>query len=218
MKKLAVLFPVLLVVLVALPLGAQDVTCADIEFDERVMTAYPAAREACQEIIDHEGVKYAHFKALVHEGPPSMLLKFKHQGDTWGPATRINVQPGFTVYMDGAVLPIEDIERGREISIYLPEGRWELAIADAEEPAIAEVEFAPLELEVTDLELPDQVPPPVVEETSPEEVQEAADEAEAPSEEPADEGESEWLWILGLAAAFIIVWLLLRRKKAQRTG
>ena len=29
---------------------------------------------------------------------------------------------------------------------------------------------------------------------------------------------NEWLWILGLAGAFIIVWFLLRRKKARREG
>jgi hypothetical protein len=32
------------------------------------------------------------------------------------------------------------------------------------------------------------------------------------------DGDSEWLWILGLAGAFIIVWFLLRRKKARRDG
>ena len=45
-----------------------------------------------------------------------------------------------------------------------------------------------------------------------EEVSEAAEDA---YEGAAD---NEWLWILGLAGAFIIVWFLLRRRKARRTG
>ena len=44
----------------------------------------------------------------------------------------------------------------------------------------------------------------------------ATDQAEEMA--PAGDGASEWYWILGLAAAFIIVWLLLRRKKAARQG
>lgn len=46
----------------------------------------------------------------------------------------------------------------------------------------------------------------------------AMQEAEGMQEEAATEGadQSEWVWILGLAAAFIIVWLLLRKRKARR--
>jgi hypothetical protein len=80
-------------------------------------------------------------------------------------------------------------------------------------------------------------PPPTVEETAEAVAQEAGealaqdtaavsamDEAEVQADEAAamddDAGygadDSEWLWILGLAGAFIIVWFLLRRKKARR--
>ena len=49
------------------------------------------------------------------------------------------------------------------------------------------------------------------------EATDAVQDAEEAYEEAA-ESDSEWLWILGLAAAFIIVWFLLRRRKARRTG
>jgi hypothetical protein len=218
MKKFAVGLPALLLaVVLAMPLSAQEVTCDDIAFDERVMTAYPAARDACLEIIEHEGVKYAHFKALVHEGPPSMLLRFKHRDETWGPATRVTPQPGFTVYMDGLVLPYEDIKRGREISIYLPEGRWEMAVSGADEVMTAEAEFAPFELEVTAEELPDEVeltPPPEVEESAEAE----ADSQTAEEAAPAGDSTSKWYWMLLLAAAAITIWMLRKKRQARREG
>ncbi len=218
MKKFAIGIPALmLAVVLAMPLSAQEVTCDDIAFDERVMTAYPAARDACLEIIEHEGVKYAHFQALVHEGPPSMLLTFKHRDETWGPATRVTPRPGFTVYLDGVILPLEDIKRGREISIYLPEGRWEMAVSGADEVITAEAEFAPFELEVTDEELPEEVeltPPPVVEETA----QAEADDQAAEEAAPAGDSTSTWYWMLALAAAAIIIWMLRKKRQARREG
>jgi hypothetical protein len=230
MRKLAVLIPSLLLVLVALPLGAQEVTCDDVAFDERIMTTYPMAREACLEIIENDGVRYAHFKALVHrEGFPSMLLRFKHRDDAWGPATLVTIPAGYRVYLEGQPVEAKDVPRGRELSFYMPEGRWQVAMADADELVVEEAAFAPIEFEVTEIELPEEVdmeapPPPMMthaeadeapaEAASADVMQEAEEEAT-----PADDGDpSEWFWILGLAFAFIIVWFLLRRRKARRTG
>ena len=207
MKKLTVgSLALLLAIGFSMPLTAQEVTCDDIEFDERVMTSYPAARDACLEVIERDGVRYAHFKAMVHEGPPSMLLTFQHRDETQGPATRVTPRPGFTVYMDGVILPYEDIKRGREISIYLPEGRWEMAVTGADEAMIAETEFEAFELEVTEEELPAEVditPPPVVEET-------------AEQTAPDSEGTTMWYWLLLAGAAVVIVWMLCKKRRDRQ--
>lgn len=231
MKKLALgTLSLAFVLLTALPLAAQDVTCADISFDERIMLAYPAAREACLDIAEIDGVRYAHFEALVHrEGFPSMLLRFKHSDDTWGPATLIKIPAGFTVYLEGQPVAAKDVPRGRELDFYMPEGRWEVAMTDADDLVVEEATFAPVEFEVVEMELPEEVdmeaPPLVVDESAEMEAsQEVSDDAAVAADEGyADEGyaegapnDSEWMWILGLAAAFIIVWFLLRRKKARR--
>jgi len=211
----------LLVIMVAMPLAAQDITCADVSFDERIMTTYPAAPDACQEIVAVDGVRYAHFKALVHrEGYPSMLLRFKHTDDTWGPATMVTIPAGRTVYIDDQPVDARDVARGFEVSFYLPEGRWHITAAEAEPLAVTEATLEPLEFEVTEIELTEEVDmeaPPVVVDEAP---AEAEYEAEAPVEQDAvaDDYGSEWLWILGLAGAFIIVWFLLRRRKARREG
>ena len=132
MKKLAVLIPSLLLVFVALPLGAQEVTCDDIAFDTQVMTAYPLVREACLDVIEHEGARYAHLVARVRQaGPPSMLVMFKHRDDTWGPATRITPAADAKAYLGGEMVNAATVPAGSEVSIYLPEGRWEVLMSDA---------------------------------------------------------------------------------------
>ncbi len=220
MKKLAFGLSLALVAAVAAPLGAQDVTCDDIGFDEQAVAAYPMVRDACLDIIEHDGVRYAHIEALVHrEGPPSMLLRFKHRDGSWGPATLVTPQPGFQVILDGQPVDVNSVPRGRELSIYLPEGRWEVAMSDADELTIAEATFAPIEFEVTAEELPDEVVMEDAATAMEETMAEATDAAQAAEEvyEEAAADDSEWLWILGLAGAFIIVWFLLRRRKARRT-
>ena len=225
MKKLALGFSALLLLLViAMPAAAQDISCADVSFDEQIMATYPAAREACIEILEVDGIRYAHFKALVHrEGFPSMLLRFRHNNETWGPATLVQVPAGYRVFVDGQPAEAKDVPRGRELEFFMPEGRWQ--VAETEVAVVTEAAFEPLVFEVTEMELTDEVDmeaPPLVVEDAP---AEAAYEEEAPVEQEAAaddygeaESDSEWLWILGLAGAFIIVWFLLRRKKARREG
>jgi hypothetical protein len=242
MKKLAVgIFSLVVAAVIAMPLAAQDITCADVSFDERIMTAYPAARDACLEIVEHDGVRYAHFEALVHrEGFPTMLLRFKHNDDTWGPATLIRIPASSTVYLEGKPVAAKDVPRGRALDFYMPEGRWEVAVTDADDLVVEEATFAPVEFEVVEMELPEEVdmaaPPLVLDEEGKVDVEatvmadeaaedaaayaadQEADEDAAMADDDADDGaaDSEWLWILGLAAAFIIVWFLLRRRKARR--
>ena len=225
MKKLALGFSALLLLLViAMPAAAQDISCSDVSFDAQIMATYPAAHEACIEILEVDGIRYAHFKALVHrEGFPSMLLRFRHNNETWGPATLVQVPAGYRVFVDGQPAEAKDVPRGRELDFFMPEGRWQ--VAETEVVVVTEAAFEPLMFEVTEMELTDEVDmeaPPLVVEDAP---AEAAYEEDAPVEQEAAaddygeaESDSEWLWILGLAGAFIIVWFLLRRKKARREG
>lgn len=242
MRKLAIAAASLaLSVVGSLPLLAQDVTCDNITFDSRILSAYPEANDACLEIVEADGVLYAHFEALVHrEGFPSMLLRFRHGDDTWGPATLVRIPAGFPVYLEGRVVEAKDVPRGRELDFYIPEGRWEVAVTDVEPVSIAEAEFAPIEFEVVEMELPEEVdmeaPAMAQEEMAAMAAVDMDEEADAVADEPATEemaqadamaadqedaevpDDSEWMWILGLAGAFIIVWFLLRRRKARREG
>lgn len=231
MRRLTAGLAALMLLVTAIPLSAQGITCDDISFDERIIAQYPLARDACLDITENEGVRYAHFEALVHrEGSPSLLLRFKHRNDTWGPPTMITVPAGYPLYIGQSIVNVKDVRRGMELGFYLPEGRWEMAVGEAGALPVEEATFAPIEFEVVAMELPEEVdmqaPPLVAEEQDASETDAAEAEVQeadqAPAEEQAAMAEeaqrdlSDWYWILGLAAAFIIVWILLRRKKAAR--
>jgi hypothetical protein len=223
---------ILLAAYLAIPAVAQEVTCDNIAFDEQATLSYPAIRDACLDIIESEGARYAHFKLRVHrEGYPSLMVRYQHRDGAWGPATLLTPPEGFKVNLDGRQVAVNDVPRGRELSIYLPEGRWEIAMTDADQLVIAEAEFAPVEFEVTAEELPEEVDMDAptmavaVDEADAEadetEAQEATEAEEAVvAEEAVDDADGGYNWsmILGLVAAFIIVWFLLRRRKARRTA
>ncbi len=223
---------ILLAGLLATPAVAQEVTCDNIAFDEQATLSYPAIREACLDIIESEGARYAHFKLRVHrEGYPSLMVRYQHRDGAWGPATLLTPPEGFKVNLDGRQVAVNDVPRGRELSIYLPEGRWEIAMTDADQLVIAEAEFAPVEFEVTAEELPEEVDMDApamdapamavaVDEADADatEAQEATEEAVVEEVVDDADGGLNWSMILGLAAAFIIVWFLLRRRKARRTA
>jgi len=117
---------ILLAAYLAIPAVAQEVTCDNIAFDQQATLSYPAIRDACLEIIESEGARYAHFKLRVHrEGYPSLMVRYQHRDGAWGPATLLTPPEGFKVNLDGRQVAVNDVPRGRELSIYLPEGRWE---------------------------------------------------------------------------------------------
>jgi len=148
MKKLAVgIHSLLLAAAFALPLEAQEVTCADIDFDARAIEAYPQVQEACLEVVEQEGTLYAHFRArVIQNWTTSLIVQYWHAEGMWGALTKATPPEGFTVMVNGSPASIEQLRPNQEIHLFLPEGRWEIAIADVAEPEILALEFAAVEL------------------------------------------------------------------------
>ncbi len=228
MKKLAVGIPsLLLAATLALPLGAQEVTCADIEFDARAIEAYPQVQEACLEVIEHEGALYAHLRArVIQNWTTSLIVQYWHAEGMWGALTRATPPEGFTVMVNGAPTTIDQLRPNQEIHLFLPEGRWEIAIADVAEPEILELEFAEVELvvpeesvelmeavEMADVAAAEAMAEPMVEDAveDAEEAYQATEAEDAPAQQ-----QYNWTWILVAAAAVVIVWMLVRKRRARR--
>jgi len=235
MRQLAVGIPsLLLAVSFALPLGAQEVTCADIEFDARAIEAYPQVQEACLEVVEHEGALYAHLRArVIQNWTTSLIVQYWHADGMWGSLTRATPPEGFTVMVNGAPTTIEQLRPNQEIHLFVPEGRWEVAIADVPEPEILELEFAAVELVVPEesVELTEAVEmadaaadEPMVEDAKEaadepmvEDAEEAVDEAyqATEAEDAPAQQQYNWTWILVAAAAVVIVWMLIRKRRAR---
>jgi hypothetical protein len=228
MKKLALGIPsLLLAAALALPLGAQEVTCDDIEFDARAVEAYPQVQDACLEVVDQDGTLYAHLRArVIQNWTTSLIVQYWHAEGEWGALTRATPPEGFTVMVNGAPTSIEQLRPNQEVHLFVPEGRWEVAIADIAEPAILELEFAEFDMAIPEetAELTE-----AVEVANARAMQDAIAEAEeagaadaaeeayeaVDAEQAADQTQYNWTWILVAAAAVVIVWMLIRRRRAR---
>lgn len=94
------------------------------------------------------------------------------------------------------------------MNIFVPEGRWEVAMADVEAPAMSELSFAPVEIAEAEES-------PAVEAEQPEVDSEPAAMPEAEAEGPYA-GISPVVWILMAAAFVVFLWLfILKRRERQ---
>lgn len=184
-------------------LGAQEVTCEDIEFDDEARARYSQIDEACLGISDTGSARYVRLHAIVMEpGAAYMDVRFEHQDGSWGPTIRVHPDQDFRVLVDGEATPWHMLEADQELNVYLKEGRWEVAMTDYDEPEIVEEYVAPMPASATE-ELAVQEEPEV----------EAPAEEEPAAAEPADSSSRRWLWI-GLLLILVIGIVMMRRRKS----
>jgi hypothetical protein len=143
----------------------------------------------------------------------SMTIRYEHADGTWGLLKTVTPPEGFTAIVNGTPTSVEEIQEGTVMNIYVPEGRWEVAMADVEMPAIAELTFAPVMIEVTaePVEVEDVEPEPAAEEAAPAETQ--AEEAGEPYA-----GISPVVWILLAGLFVVILWIYISKRKERQEG
>jgi hypothetical protein len=203
----------LLTLLLATPLAAQETTCADIEYDAEILASYPEVQEACLDVIEDQGVRYVHLRAKVlNNWISSMTIRYEHADGTWGLLKTVTPPEGFTAIVNGSPTPVEEIGEGTVMNIFVPEGRWEVAMADVEMPAMAELTFAPVEVEEAEEPAAEaQQPEAAPAEAAPAETQ-AAD-----AEEPYA-GTSPALWAVLALAIVAILWLFIIKRRERQQG
>jgi hypothetical protein len=204
---------IVMTLLVATPLAAQEIACTDVEYDAEIMASYPEVHEACLDVVEDQGVRYVHLRAKVlNNWISSMTIRYEHADGTWGLLKTVTPPEGFTAIVNGSPTPVEEIQEGTVMNIFVPEGRWEVAMADVEMPAMAELTFTPVEVEaaeeIEEME-PEPEPEPAVAEPAPAETQAA--EAEGPYA-----GISPALWAL-LGIAFVVfLWLFIIKRRERQ--
>ena len=205
----------LLTLLMAAPLAAQEIACSDVEYDAEIMASYPEVHEACLDVVEDQGVRYVHLRAKVlNNWISSMTIRYEHADGTWGLLKTVTPPEGFTAIVNGSPTPVEEIQEGTVMNIFVPEGRWEVAMADVEMPAMAELTFTPVEVEeaeepAQETEQPEAAPA----EAEPVETQAAVEEAAV--EESAG-GISGMVWLL-LAGAFIaVLWVYIAKRRERQ--
>lgn len=208
-KMLRALPVAALLLLLGTPVIAQEVACSDVEYDDEIMASYPEVREACLGVVEDQGTRYVHLRAKVlNNWISSMTIRYEHADGRWGVLKTVTPPEGFRAVVNGRSTPVEEIPEGTVMNIFVPEGRWEVAMADVEMPAMAELTFAPVAVEEAD-------EPVEVEETAA-----AADEAPAETQaadvEEPNVGTSPVVWILLVAALVVIVWLFIIKRRERK--
>ena len=210
-KKLTALTAVALTLLLAVPAGAQEIACSDVEYDAEILASYPEVQEACLGVVEDQGVRYVHLRAKVlNNWISSLTIRYEHADGTWGLLKTVTPPEGFTAIVNGRPTPVEEIGEGTVMNIFVPEGRWEVAMADVEMPAMTEMTFAPVEVE--------EAEEPAAEAEQPE----AAPAAAAPTEiqaadvEEPSTGTSPVVWIVLAAAFVVILWLFIVKRRERQ--
>jgi len=212
-KKLTALTAVALTLLLAVPAGAQEIACSDVEFDAEILASYPEVQEACLDVVEDQGVRYVHLRAKVlNNWISSMTIRYEHADGTWGLLKTVTPPEGFTAIVNGRSTPVEEIGEGTVMNIFVPEGRWEVAMADVDTPAMTELTFAPVEVE--EAEEPAEVEPAAADaapaETDPVATQDAVQEPYA--------GISPVFWILFAGLFVVVLWVYISKRKERKQG
>jgi hypothetical protein len=210
-KTLTMLTVAALALPLAVPVVAQEIDCADIEFDAEIVANYPEVEEACLGVVEDQGVRYVHLRAKVlNNWISSLTIRYEHPDGTWGLLKTVTPPEGFTAIVNGSPTPVEEIQEGTVMNIFVPEGRWELAMADVDMPAMTELTFAPVEVEEAEEPAAEAEQP----EAAPAEA--AAAETQAADAEEPYAGISPALWAV-LALAFVaILWLFIIKRRERK--
>lgn len=197
-----------LTLLLTTPLAAQEIACSDVTYDAEIMATYPEVQEACLGVVEDQGVRYVHLRAEVQNNwISSLTIRYEHADGTWGLLKTVTPPEGFTAIVNGSPTPVEEIQEGTIMNIFVPEGRWAVAMVDVEMPAMSELTFAPVEVAEA-AEVAEAEAEPAAAEVAPAETQTAdADEPYA--------GISPMVWILlaGVFVAFLWLYIIKRRER-----
>jgi len=142
-----------------------------------------------------------------------MTIRYEHADGTWGLLKTVTPPEGFTAIVNGSPTPVEEIQEGTVMNIFVPEGRWEVAMADVDMPAMAELTFAPVEVE--------EAEEPVAETEQPEAVPAEAEPVETQAEAEAEgpyAGLPSGLWAVLALAFVVILWLFIIKRRERQQG
>jgi LPXTG-motif cell wall-anchored protein len=190
-----------LVALVAVPASAQEITCDDIEFAPDLVAEYPDIGDACLEIIEKGGDRFARLELeVLREGQRTLRVHYRLRDGGWSSPREVTPPEEWRASLSGTDVEVKDIPKGQMLNVYIREGRWEMAMADLEAETIP-VTFGA----VSHMEAPEEVevapaPPPAVDETP-------------VAQEPAEDGSSNLLLILGVVLLVILIIAFIKRRK-----
>ena len=109
--------------------GLAQGNCGDIQLSGELGTRFPNARNACLDVVERNGEKYAHFKARITRiRGGEVQAEFRQPDGTWGRPVSFNPSSNARVRIQGRTYRYSELTPNQELDVYLPEGRWALAV------------------------------------------------------------------------------------------
>ena len=134
------------------------VTCDDIEFAPDLVADYPDIGDACLEIIEKGGDRFARLELeVLREGWKTLLVHYKLRDGGWSSPREVTPPEEWRASLSGTDVEVKDIPKGQILNVYIREGRWEMAWADLEAETLP-VTFGPVVHEVAPEEAPAAAP------------------------------------------------------------
>ena len=111
------------------PERTRPATCEGVDWSDDIMDAYPNIVDACQEAVVVNGKTWARlsaeFETVEENGDVRFQIKNRLSGNL-GEVT-IEPAPGQVAYINEQRTPFEDLARGQDVNLYVPEGYYGFA-------------------------------------------------------------------------------------------
>ncbi|GAB5413587.1 MAG: hypothetical protein Cons2KO_11900 [Congregibacter sp.] len=121
-------------------------TCSDLVWSAQVLAANPDIDDSCRGVYVRNNVFYAKVKIEVKQAHTNKISFRPIRTDgSMGPTRSIPVGSRWRANIDGKSLKAHELETGQQLSIYIPEDRFALAVDDIqveEDPEMQAIENA----------------------------------------------------------------------------
>ena len=130
----------LLVSLLAAAPAQAQLTCDDIDFTGPQSANFSQAdmRAACLGVVERDGRNFAKFTAeLQRIAGTTVYAKFKRADGSLSDTYKFDVPPDARVTVEGRKYRYRDLGQGAEVSLYVPDDRWEIHVPESDDFATA---------------------------------------------------------------------------------
>jgi hypothetical protein len=113
--------------------------CEDIAWSTEMLDRHPGLIDACREVVESEGRKWARFEAKFVRVNADGLVQFsvRDHRDRGREEVLLRVQPGQVAYMDGKPVRFERLRTSDTINLYMPENEYGFATDPGQSPLAA---------------------------------------------------------------------------------
>lgn len=95
--------------------------CSAVQWTDAALKAYPTIASACQSVEERNGKTYVKFQGKVAKNinrGEQLAINFKDASEM-----TLSPPPNTVLYVNGRKTPVRDLQRGDELSFYVPEDR-----------------------------------------------------------------------------------------------